>query len=268
MLLGEVFPIDRVELEPPKAADPGLLGLLLGGSEPPGIPAADVAKLAATPGVRAAFPKLRFAFPASARGGKSERRPRAGCSTTGTTAFGISRTGCGRFACPTTAAASASARRRASSACSADASCSRRSEPCSAALARCRSRATSAHSSAVSSRMAAWAGTDVAWARPRLSRARPSAGATSSRPDGAASSSAMITWARSAEPPGAASALRSSAAEPVTISTLAAPRSQRVLPDRYILETRRDVDTPRTKPRSREPVKRPARAARAPASAR
>jgi hypothetical protein len=70
VLLGEVFPIDQVELEPPKAKDPGLIGLLLGGGTPPGIPEADVKGLAAVPGVTGVFPKLRFAFPASAHGGK------------------------------------------------------------------------------------------------------------------------------------------------------------------------------------------------------
>jgi putative ABC transport system permease protein len=70
VLLGEVFPIDQVELEPPKAEDPGLLGLLLGGGPPPGIPPADVAALRAAPGVTGVYPKLRFAFPASGRGGR------------------------------------------------------------------------------------------------------------------------------------------------------------------------------------------------------
>lgn len=70
VLLGEVFPIDQVELEPPKAANPGLLGLLMGTSEPQGIPEDDIQKLAAVPGVSGVYPKLRFAFPASARGGK------------------------------------------------------------------------------------------------------------------------------------------------------------------------------------------------------
>jgi len=70
VLLGEVFPIDQVELEPPKAKDPGLLGLLFGGGAPPGIPEADVGRLAALPGVTGVYPKLRFAFPSSARGGK------------------------------------------------------------------------------------------------------------------------------------------------------------------------------------------------------
>src|SRR5262249_3431586 len=71
VLLGEVFPIDRVELEPPKAAEPGLLALAFGaGTEPPGIPQGDVDRLAGATEVRAVYPKLRFAFPASARGGK------------------------------------------------------------------------------------------------------------------------------------------------------------------------------------------------------
>ncbi len=71
VLLGEVFPIDQVELEPPKAKDPGLLGLLLGGgSAPPGVPEAAAARLAAVPGVTGIFPKLRFAFPSSGHGGK------------------------------------------------------------------------------------------------------------------------------------------------------------------------------------------------------
>lgn len=70
VLLGDVFPIDQVELEPPKAADPGLLGLLLGGGQPTGIPEADVAALRAAPEVIGVYPKLRFAFPSSGRGGK------------------------------------------------------------------------------------------------------------------------------------------------------------------------------------------------------
>ena len=70
VLLGEVFPIDQVELEPPKGQDPGLIGLLLGGGAPAGVPEADVARLAALPGVAGVYPKLRFAFPSSARGGK------------------------------------------------------------------------------------------------------------------------------------------------------------------------------------------------------
>ncbi|MCC6554420.1 MAG: ABC transporter permease [Polyangiaceae bacterium] len=70
VLLGEVFPIDQVELEPPRAQDPGLLGLLVGGGDGPGIEPAQIQALAAAPGVTGVFPKLRIAFPSSARGGK------------------------------------------------------------------------------------------------------------------------------------------------------------------------------------------------------
>jgi putative ABC transport system permease protein len=70
VLLGDVFPIDQVELEPPKARDPGLLGLLIGGGAPPGIEPADVEALRAVPGVVGIYPKLRFAFPSAGRGGK------------------------------------------------------------------------------------------------------------------------------------------------------------------------------------------------------
>lgn len=71
VLLGQVFPIDQIELEPPKAADPGLLGLLIGGAgQVPGIDAATVQELARVDEVASVFPKLRFAFPSSARGGR------------------------------------------------------------------------------------------------------------------------------------------------------------------------------------------------------
>lgn len=70
VLLGEVFPLDRLELEPPRAEDPGLLALLVGNAEPPGISAAQLAELAAMPDVARVFPKLRLATPSSARGGK------------------------------------------------------------------------------------------------------------------------------------------------------------------------------------------------------
>lgn len=71
VLLGQVFPIDQVELEPPKASDPGLLGLLVGGgAEPPGITPEEIERLRQVPGVTGVFPKLRIAFPTSGRGGK------------------------------------------------------------------------------------------------------------------------------------------------------------------------------------------------------
>lgn len=75
VLLGEVFPIDQIELEPPKGKDPGLLGGALGlGSKPPGISEDQVAKLKASPMVAAVFPKLRMRFPASGHGELFGRR--------------------------------------------------------------------------------------------------------------------------------------------------------------------------------------------------
>ncbi len=70
VLLGDVFPIDQVELEPPKGEDPGMAGLLFGGGDDPGISDAEVATLRALPSVEVVYPKLRFAFPAGAFGGK------------------------------------------------------------------------------------------------------------------------------------------------------------------------------------------------------
>lgn len=70
VLLGDVFPLDKIELEPRQDADPGLLSLVLGGGATPRIDPADVEKLRAMPEVEHVYPKLRFAFPASARGGK------------------------------------------------------------------------------------------------------------------------------------------------------------------------------------------------------
>lgn len=71
VLLGEVFPIDRVELEPRPGAEPGLLSVLLGSKKPPpSIPEASIARLREAPGVGSLYPKLRFAFPAGAFGGK------------------------------------------------------------------------------------------------------------------------------------------------------------------------------------------------------
>jgi hypothetical protein len=70
VLLGDVFPIEQVELEPPKGSDPGLVGLLFGGGAPPGIEPGQVEALRQVPGVVGVYPKLRFAFPSSARGGK------------------------------------------------------------------------------------------------------------------------------------------------------------------------------------------------------
>ncbi len=69
VLLGDVFPIDQVELEPPKGSDPGLIAGALGfGADPPGIPPAKVERLRASPLVDEVFPKLRLSFPASGHG--------------------------------------------------------------------------------------------------------------------------------------------------------------------------------------------------------
>ena len=52
VVLGDVFPIDQIELEPPKQSDPGLLGLLVGSGGPVGIGAESVRELGAVPGLR------------------------------------------------------------------------------------------------------------------------------------------------------------------------------------------------------------------------
>lgn len=70
VLFGQVFPLDRIEIEPPKSEDPGLLGLVLGAAPPPGISDEEVKALSSAPGVKKVYPKLRFAFPASGRGGR------------------------------------------------------------------------------------------------------------------------------------------------------------------------------------------------------
>lgn len=67
-VVGRVFVVDQIELQPKKGADPGMVGLLLG-AQTPSIPPATVDVLAKVRGVRHVYPKLRFAFPASAKGG-------------------------------------------------------------------------------------------------------------------------------------------------------------------------------------------------------
>lgn len=69
VLLGEVFPIDQVELEP-RQDSAGLFALLQGRHEPPGIAPDLVTSLRERPGVVEVLPKLRFRFPGTARGGK------------------------------------------------------------------------------------------------------------------------------------------------------------------------------------------------------
>jgi len=69
VLLGDVFPVDQVELEP-KKTEAGLLSLLGGPYEPTGVEPKVLAELRNVPGVVEAYPKLRFRFPSMARGGK------------------------------------------------------------------------------------------------------------------------------------------------------------------------------------------------------
>ncbi|MBX3128426.1 MAG: ABC transporter permease [Polyangiaceae bacterium] len=69
VLLGDVFPIDQVELEPQKTSA-GLLSLLGGPHEPAGVDAPTVEHLRRLPGVAEVYPKLRFRFPSMAKGGK------------------------------------------------------------------------------------------------------------------------------------------------------------------------------------------------------
>jgi len=69
VLLGSVFPLDKIELEPAARADPGLLALVLGASPMPGIAREVVDEVSAWPELRHVYPKLKFAFPSTARGG-------------------------------------------------------------------------------------------------------------------------------------------------------------------------------------------------------
>lgn len=69
VLLGDVFPIDQIELEPTQSSA-GLLSLLGGPRPPSGIEPATVDQLRKLPGVAEVYPKLRFRFPCMAHGGK------------------------------------------------------------------------------------------------------------------------------------------------------------------------------------------------------
>lgn len=71
VVLGRIFPIDRVEIVPPSESA-GALAALVGGEmpEPAGITEETVRALRATEGVRAVYPKMRLSFPSSGRGGR------------------------------------------------------------------------------------------------------------------------------------------------------------------------------------------------------
>jgi hypothetical protein len=68
VVLGKIFPIDRVEVVPREQSVGALAAML--GSRPRGILESDVATLRRTVGVRAVYPKLRLLFPHSGRGGR------------------------------------------------------------------------------------------------------------------------------------------------------------------------------------------------------
>lgn len=68
VLLGEVFPVDRVELEPNPGPEPSLLSALLGGTKRRTVPNAAVEALSGSPNVKKVFPRARFAFPAGGFG--------------------------------------------------------------------------------------------------------------------------------------------------------------------------------------------------------
>lgn len=69
VVLGRIFPIDRVEVVPPESSVGSVLSLL--GAGPPGVDEEQVTRLRAVPGVREAQPRMRFAFPSSGRGGRA-----------------------------------------------------------------------------------------------------------------------------------------------------------------------------------------------------
>lgn len=72
VVLGRIFPIDRIEAAPGEASAGAVVGLLSGGGdEATGIDAATVRSLRALPGVRHVYPKMRLVFPSSGRGGRA-----------------------------------------------------------------------------------------------------------------------------------------------------------------------------------------------------
>ncbi len=69
VVFGRVIPLDQVEVVAPESSVGSVLSLF--GARPTGIDATQVAALARADGVRAALPRLRFAFPTSGRGGRA-----------------------------------------------------------------------------------------------------------------------------------------------------------------------------------------------------
>lgn len=69
VVLGRIFPLDRVEVIPPESSVGSVLSVL--GASAPGIEPAQVTALRRVAGVRAVLPRMRFAFPTSGRGGRA-----------------------------------------------------------------------------------------------------------------------------------------------------------------------------------------------------
>ena len=69
VVLGRIFPLDRVEVIPPETSVGSVLSVL--GAAPAGIEPSQVSALRRVPGVRAVLPRMRFAFPTSGRGGRA-----------------------------------------------------------------------------------------------------------------------------------------------------------------------------------------------------
>jgi len=70
VVLGQIFPVDRVEVIPPESSVGSVLGSFLG-ARTPGIDPEQVDALRRVPGVRSVAPRMRFAFPSSGRGGRA-----------------------------------------------------------------------------------------------------------------------------------------------------------------------------------------------------
>ncbi len=69
VVLGRIFPVNRVEVIPPETAVGSVLSLL--GTAPAGIDPGSLATLRRTPGVVGVLPRMRLDFPSSGRGGRA-----------------------------------------------------------------------------------------------------------------------------------------------------------------------------------------------------
>ncbi|MBL8601700.1 MAG: ABC transporter permease [Myxococcales bacterium] len=69
VVLGRIFPLDRVEVIPPESSVGSVLSLL--GARTPGIDPEQIEALGRVAGVRAVAPRMRLAFPTAGRGGRA-----------------------------------------------------------------------------------------------------------------------------------------------------------------------------------------------------